>query len=203
MSKEPTIHQALVAAQREFAPALKVAMNPHLKSRYADLASCVNAVVDALNNHGLYLLQRTETDAEHVSVTTVFIHESGEQLECGGLVLPVAKKDPQGFGSAITYARRYSLMSACGIAPEDDDGHAAGRNNKPQLVSAEQVQALTEAAADVGADLAGLCKYLRVNKLADLPADRYQHAVKALDRKRKAAEKPADKTEESNDAAAQ
>jgi len=52
------------------------------------------------------------------------VHESGEMLECGILHVPAAKHDPQGYGSALTYARRYSLMAACGIAPEDDDGNA-------------------------------------------------------------------------------
>jgi hypothetical protein len=48
-------------------------------------------------------------------------------LECGKLHVPASKQDPQGYGSALTYARRYSLMAACGIAPEDDDGNAASR----------------------------------------------------------------------------
>ena len=62
---------------------------------------------------------------------TVFIHESGEMLECGKLHVPASKQDPQGYGSALTYARRYSLMAACGIAPEDDDGNAATRKTVP------------------------------------------------------------------------
>ena len=53
---------------------------------------------------------------------TVFVHESGEMLECGIVHFPAVKQDPQGYASALTYARRYSLMAACGIAPEDDDG---------------------------------------------------------------------------------
>jgi hypothetical protein len=62
-----------------------------------------------------------------VVIETVFIHESGEMLEGGRLFVPAAKADPQGFGSALTYARRYSLMAACCIAPEDDDGNHAAR----------------------------------------------------------------------------
>jgi hypothetical protein len=57
-------------------------------------------------------------------VETVFVHESGETLDCGKLYVPAVKHDAQGHGSALTYARRYSLMAACGIAPEDDDGNA-------------------------------------------------------------------------------
>jgi hypothetical protein len=133
-----TIYAALVAAQRDFAPALKLATNPHLKARYADLASCIHAVVDALNGHGIYLLQRAETEADTVSVTTIFLHESGETLEAGRLTLPVAKRDPQAYGSAITYARRYSLMSACGIAPEDDDGRGVGEPRRHRRASARR-----------------------------------------------------------------
>jgi len=121
------IASALVKAQRGFAPALKTSTNPHFRSKYVDLAGCVEAVVDALNAAGIALIQRTSEDSTGVTVETVFVHESGEMLECGKLHVPASKQDPQGYGSALTYARRYSLMAACGIAPEDDDGNAASR----------------------------------------------------------------------------
>ena len=121
------IATALVKAQKAFAPALKTSTNPHFKSRYADLAACVEAVVDALNTNGIFLNQQTSESEGGVIVETVFIHESGETLSCGKLHVPAAKQDPQGYGSALTYARRYSLMAACGIAPEDDDGNAASK----------------------------------------------------------------------------
>jgi hypothetical protein len=124
------IATALVKAQKAFGPALKSSTNPHFKSRYADLSACVEAVIDGLNGAGIALVQRTSEDATGVTVETVFIHESGEMLECGKLHVPAAKQDPQGYGSALTYARRYSLMAACGIAPEDDDGNAATRPAK-------------------------------------------------------------------------
>lgn len=116
---------ALVKAQKEFGPALKSSTNPHFKSRYADLAACVEAVIDALNNNGIALTQRVAPCDDGVIVETVFIHESGEIINCGQLHVPASKQDAQGYGSALTYARRYSLMAACGIAPEDDDGNAA------------------------------------------------------------------------------
>lgn len=119
------IATALVKAQSQFRPALKTSTNPHFRSRYADLASCVEAVIDALNDNGIYLLQKTHHSDDGATVETVFIHESGEQLEAGVVHFPAVKKDPQGYASALTYARRYSLMAACGIAPEDDDGNAA------------------------------------------------------------------------------
>jgi hypothetical protein len=125
------IATALVKAQQTFGPALKTSTNPHFRSRYADLSACVEAVIEGLNSAGIALIQRTSEDTTGVTVETVFIHESGEMLECGKLHVPAAKQDPQGYGSALTYARRYSLMAACGIAPEDDDGNAASRRNVP------------------------------------------------------------------------
>ena len=125
------IATALVRAQKAFGPALKTATNPHFKSRYADLAACVEAVIGGLNDNGIALIQRNSLDDNGVTVETVFLHESGEMLECGKLHVPASKQDPQGYGSALTYARRYSLMAACGIAPEDDDGNAGSR--KPIL----------------------------------------------------------------------
>jgi hypothetical protein len=121
------IATALVKAQKAFGPALKSSTNPHFRSRYADLSACVEAVIEGLNEAGIALIQRTSEDHVGVTVETVFVHESGEMLECGKLHVPASKQDPQGYGSALTYARRYSLMAACGIAPEDDDGNAASR----------------------------------------------------------------------------
>ena len=124
------IATALVKAQKAFGPALKTSTNPHFRSRYADLSACVEAVVDALNANGIYLLQKNYDCTDGVMVETVFVHESGEMLECGIVHFPAVKHDPQGYASALTYARRYSLMAACGIAPEDDDGNAASKKPK-------------------------------------------------------------------------
>ncbi len=121
------IASALVKAQRGFAPALKTSSNPHFKSKYADLSACIEAVIDSLNASGIALIQKQHPQDGGVAVETIFVHESGEMLSAGVLTVPASKQDPQGYGSALTYARRYSLMAACGIAPEDDDGNAAVR----------------------------------------------------------------------------
>ena len=127
------IATAMVKAQKAFGPALKSSTNPHFKSRYADLAACVEAVIQGLNDNGIALIQKNYDCNDGVMVETVFLHESGEMLECGILHVPAAKQDPQGYGSALTYARRYSLMAACGIAPEDDDGNSASRRQEPKV----------------------------------------------------------------------
>jgi len=117
-----------VNAQKEFGPALKSSLNPHFRSKYADLSACIEAVVDALNNNNFALTQKNIECEAGIAVETVFLHESGSFISSGILRVPAQKNDAQGYGSALTYARRYSLMTACGIAPEDDDGNNASKN---------------------------------------------------------------------------
>ena len=121
------IATALVKAQKAFAPALKNAVNPHFRSKYVDLASCVDSVVEALNDNGIFLFQTTSEHPDGVICETSFLHESGERLDCGKLFFPAPKHDPQGFMSCLTYIRRASLMAATSQAPEDDDGNSASR----------------------------------------------------------------------------
>jgi hypothetical protein len=136
------IYTAFVKAQKEFAPALKTSTNPHFKSKYVSLDGCIEAVIDALNNNGIGLIQQNH-EAEHgVTVETLLIHESGESLSGGKLFVPATKQDAQGFGSALTYARRYSLMATCGIAPEDDDGNAA--SYKPAAPKVNEAEAIAK-----------------------------------------------------------
>jgi hypothetical protein len=123
----PKIAAAFVKAQMQFGKALKTSVNPHFKSKYADLSSCIDAVVGALNANNIGLMQRTYECKDGVMVETIFVHESGEVIECGLLHVPASKHDAMGFGSALTYARRYSLLAASGLAPDDDDGVAASR----------------------------------------------------------------------------
>lgn len=122
-----TIYSAFIKAKRAFGPALKDKTNPAFRSKYADLGACIDAVEEALLENGLAFIQETTEDSTGVTVETVFLHEEGESMRCGKLHVPASKQDPQGYGSALTYARRYSLMAACGIAPEDDDGNAAAK----------------------------------------------------------------------------
>lgn len=144
------IAPAFIKAKKAFAPAMKDKTNPAFRSKYADLGACLEAVEDALLENGIALYQETSEDPTGVTVETVLLHESGETIRGGKLHVPAAKQDPQGYGSALTYARRYSLMAACGIAPEDDDGNAAtksARESKPDSVGlANAVTAIKNAA---------------------------------------------------------
>lgn len=148
MSEMKQVSAALVKAQKEFGPALKSSSNPHFKSRYADLAACVEAVIDALNANGIALIQKQHPHEGGVAVETIFIHESGESLSAGTLTVPASKQDPQGYGSALTYARRYSLMAACGIAPEDDDGNAAAASKRKETEDRTMVMKVRNAISE-------------------------------------------------------
>lgn len=118
--------KALVAAQLTSEAVLKAATNPAFRSRYADLAAVVEAVVPALNRAGVAVIQVPSNDGDLVTVTTILAHESGATLT-GSLGMRPTKADPQGVGSAVTYARRYALLAMTGAAPEDDDGNHASR----------------------------------------------------------------------------
>ena len=121
------IAAALVNAKKAFRPAIKSCTNPHFRNKYADLGSCIDAVDDALLENGIFMYQMTAEDETGVTVETVFLHSSGEELRSGQLHFPSSKQDAQGYMGTLTYARRGSLMAACGIAPEDDDGNTASQ----------------------------------------------------------------------------
>jgi hypothetical protein len=115
---------ALVKAQAAMAGATKSAKNPFFKSTYANLEEVIKVVKAAFEENGLSFIQFPVSSEGHAGVETIILHESGEFIS-NEFLLKCAKVDPQGMGSAITYARRYGLQAACGIPSEDDDGNAA------------------------------------------------------------------------------
>lgn len=147
------IAPAFIKAKKEFGPALKDRTNPAFKSKYADLGACLDAVDDALLANGIALMQETFMDETGVTVETVFIHESGETMRGGKLHVPASRQDPQGYGSALTYARRYSLQAACGIAPEDDDGNAASPQKSAPRASSQAPAASKTASIEPDAEI--------------------------------------------------
>jgi len=126
------IAPAFVAAQAEIGGVEKDSKNPAFKSRYASLEAVIDAAKPILIKHQLAFLQMPGALTEHgLSVTTMILHESGQHIS-STLTVPLAKRDPQGAGSAITYACRYSLMAMLGMPPVDDDGEAAMDRSKQQ-----------------------------------------------------------------------
>ena len=146
MTDHKNVYAALAAAQAEMGKALKDSSNPAFKSKYADLASVMDACMPALGKHGIAVFQPTFDDETGRYVKTVFAHVSGEMIECR-VPLIVNKNDMQGYGSAVTYARRYGLMGMAGIAPEDDDGNAAAKSPPPKA-SHVSTEALRDAWRD-------------------------------------------------------
>jgi hypothetical protein len=118
------LFSAYVKAQAEMGEVLKTATNPAFRTKYADLAAVVEAILPALSKNGLALIQAPGFDGEVVTVETMIAHSGGGFLRSTIRLRPT-KSDPQGLGSAITYGRRYALMAMAGVAPEDDDGNAA------------------------------------------------------------------------------
>jgi hypothetical protein len=153
------IAAAFIKAKKAFAPAIKNASNPHFRSKYADLAACIEAVDEPFLNAGIAMYQETFEDATGITVETVLLHESGESMRCGKLHVPASKQDPQGYGSALTYAIRYSLMTACGIAPEDDDGNEATKQKQAKPKSNVLDDAAAIAAMRSAPDIQTLNKY--------------------------------------------
>lgn len=130
MTELNSMYADFIKAQKEFEPARKTSNNPFHKSKYADLSACIDAVKEGLNNNNFSLIQINHECDSGVAIETRLYHSSGEYISSGILRLPAAKQDPQGLGSCMTYARRYSLMAVCGIAPEDDDANATLGSDK-------------------------------------------------------------------------
>ena len=192
-----SIATALAAAQINMGKALKQANNPHFRSKYADLGSVMDACLPALNERGIAVIQPTGENELGRFVETIMIHgESGEQLSCR-VPLIVGKNDMQGYGSAVTYARRYGLMAMAGIAAEDDDGNAAAKaapkQEAPKKISAEQFKAINDLIFDTETDEAKFCAYYKVEELHDMNAKQATEAAAMLTKKKsKLAEKGAD-----------
>ncbi len=146
--KETNLIESLVKAQSEMTHAAFDQTNPHFKSKFASLKSVIDAIKPALNANGIFFMQVSHPLDHGVGIETIFC-KADEKLSTGVVMVPVDKANAQGLGSALTYAKRYSLAMACGIAADvDDDGNSAADNpppanstgRKPQSVVATVIQ---------------------------------------------------------------
>lgn len=152
------ISKALTGFQRDLEEPTKDAANPFFKNKYVTLDKLLESIRPALIKNGLSFVQSPGGDGETITVTTLLMHESGEWIECDPLALKAAKVDPQGAGSAVTYARRYSLSAVLGVTwDEDDDGAKASNvplekrqtaKATPQKGQEEDVSSVLRAIAD-------------------------------------------------------
>lgn len=148
MNKSETISNisaALVKAHAELTGVVKSSTNPFFKSKYATLEAVVEAVKPALLKQGIVFVQGIHDAENGVAIETMLLHSSGEWIS-STLRIPATKEDAQGYGSAITYGRRYGLQAICGVPSEDDDGNAATASApvKPLSVAGQEWEKLDE-----------------------------------------------------------
>jgi hypothetical protein len=181
---------AMSKVQASVEGAIKGKANPAFKgTKYADLRSVWEACREPLAENGMSVLQFPgEMIDGRMTLTTQLCHESGEWMRAP-LSIPLSKVDAQGYGSAVTYARRYALAAVVGVCPEDDDGNAASAPKGRQLeavdkpISDDQRNILFTLAERAGADMRGFCQYYRIDALPSLPAAKYDHAFAMLNKK--------------------
>lgn len=154
------IAPALLKAQKAITFAAKDSTNPHFRSKYADLPSVIDACKKPLNDNGIAFMQfLAPSDTGFIAIATRLQHESGEWIESVA-TCPLPKSDPQGYGSACTYVRRYSLASAVGLYQDDDDGQAASKPVSRITPIAGSLDALSkedqQKAKDIAAEIVDL-----------------------------------------------
>ena len=178
---------AISGAQAEFSTVVKNATNPHFKSKFAPLDTIIEMIRPILPKHGLAVMQFTDIAEAGIVVETVITHSSGQYIS-GALAMPVVKQDPQGYGSALTYGRRYALAAALGIVSDEDvDGNGTEKTKGGETQPPQQAKKISIDQAIVLRDLLNqgqqftekiFCAQAKIPRLEDLAADRYDGAFK-------------------------
>ena len=138
------LSESLVKFQNEFNGISPDSVNPFFKSRYTSLDAIIGGTRKLLAKYGLAVLQFPVTSEDGIYCGSVsrLTHVSGEYMETTAIMFKPTKADPQGMGSAITYAKRYQMAALLGVCDEDDDAnassHTGGNNNQPTMITAEQ-----------------------------------------------------------------
>ncbi len=123
--KQDKLLPELFALQAELDPIHKTEKNEHLRTTYADLNAVWQAIRAPLQAHGLLVLQEPSVDRRGALVHTTIYHVESGQWRLSTIYVPARKPDAQAFGSALSYGRRYGLLTVLGLLTTDDDGHAA------------------------------------------------------------------------------
>ena len=193
------IATALAKAQAKIRNPAKNKVNPHFKSKYADLADGLDVIRPALSEQGIAFIQPTEVVDDGVILRTRLIHSSGQWIES---TYPVSKlTQHQQMGAALTYAKRQSLFALVGVCGDDDlDGEdikdvptgvgrpVAGKVRSIAPISAEQADILTAMIVETGADLPKFLNYFGLDNIEDMRASDFERAVTSLNRKKAANE---------------
>lgn len=170
---------AYIKAQSEMGSALKRANNPFLKSSYADLNSIIEVVYPAFHQNGFAVTQDVGRDEFGDFVCTSLLHQNGQAFQ-SRVYLSYKSGDMQSYGGAITYARRYGLLTVCGVAVEDDDGNRAVGTQQMQIKQDIKENRLTKAQQDLlarGDKIEQLAKSASVEQIAQFEDE----VVKVID----------------------
>jgi hypothetical protein len=130
---QASLFVALMNLQNELDPIKKTETNPHLSTTYANLTMLWNAIREPLATHGLLVLQEPHSHSRGAMVTTTVVHVESGEWRRSTLFIPARKADAQAFGSALSYCRRYSLLTVLSLMTTDDDGHAATLLPTPEV----------------------------------------------------------------------
>ncbi len=195
MNKSESINElatALAKAQSEMKGATKSKSNPFFKSTYADLSCVLDACREALTKNGLSISQMPEVCEDGISLTTMMLHSSGQWIS-SEFRMPVTKKDPQAFGSALTYSRRYALAAIVGIAQEDDDANSAsGLTSAPtNVINLSQQKEITDICEQINVDITKFCAHMAIPSIDALPVSKFKEAMNKLAVKAKKANESA------------
>lgn len=187
---EQAFNAALRAAQDEIRPILKNKENTSTKSTYADLEAVSDAIDPVFRSHGFSSSFGTaDCPLEgHYRVTCRLSHTGGAHrdyqadvpADTMGMKGTQNKTATHGFGSALSYGRRYLKLLIADVSTTDDDGRAASHGG---VINKEQAKVLYELADAVSADKQKLCAHLKVDALSELPAIRYNDTVHLLTQK--------------------
>lgn len=188
MEKSEQINElalALSKAQAMMTFAIKDKTNPHFRSDYADLASVLSAIRDPLSKNDLSISQLPDGN----NLVTILMHKSGQWLSSTTPIL-TTKNDAQGYGSGITYARRYALASIAGIAQDDDDANEASApqaqpprqapRQEPKKTRDERIAELLDEAKNIGFTQSYVESILKVKNFYSAADDNYKDLSEAI-----------------------
>jgi hypothetical protein len=181
------LNTALAKAQGELFAAKKDSINPHFKSKYADLASVWEACREALSSNGLSVTQMpAEFQNNIMTLVTRISHSSGEWLE-QTMTCPVGKPDPQGIGSCLTYMRRYALAAVVGVYQDDDDANSASYapKERPATLTDDELAKIKLLSVATHSDVAKIAQFYGKKELHEIERLHFNKIVEQLEKKLK------------------
>jgi hypothetical protein len=180
------------AAMPEITERGEIKVNGVVRSKYAKFEDVNEAVKPILKSHGFAVTFKTRTEKDSVTVTGILMHREGHR-ETTDMMLEAdtsgSKNGVQSIGSSVSYAKRYVLNALLNITTRGEDDN--GTRGAKEYVTEKQVADLRALADEVKADIPAFLKYMKIDKLENLPAAQYKTAVSAFERKRAQNQQPA------------